>query len=109
MEDVSDKLKALLSDPAGMEKIMGVAKALGAGEKKDPPEARASPAPAGEGLGRLLEDPELKRLFCDEAAKRDGLLRAIMPYLSAPRREKLSRILKATSAVAAVYSARGLL
>lgn len=110
MEELADKIRSLLSDPEGVEKIMGVARSLGA-DKPQPSPDQPSSAPSGgaEPLNQLLENPELRRLFGAEGKKRTQLLRAISPYLGEDRRRRLDRIIKATSAFEMLYGAKGLL
>ena len=107
MDELADKIRSLLSDPEGVEKIMGVARTLGGGDKSaDQPSS--PPSGDAEPLGQLLENPELRRLFGAEGKKRNQLLRAISPYLGEDRRRRLDRIIKATSAFEMLYGAKGL-
>lgn len=120
MEELADKIKAMLSDPEGVERIMGIARALGEqkglGESKEKTEQKeeAPSLPSASLLGEnnplssILNNPELKRLFGKECQSRNTLLRALCPFLSEEKREKLQRILQATSAIETVYSAGSL-
>ena len=108
MEELADKIRSLLSDPEGVEKIMGVARSLG-GEKGEKASDQPPSAVGAEPFAQLLENPELRRLFGAEGKKRSQLLRAISPYLGEERRRRLDRILKATSAFEMLYGVGGLL
>ncbi len=121
MEELADKIKAMLSDPEGVERIMGIAKVLGEkgalapkeektqSEASEPKEslvpASARPSTEDNPLASILNNPELKRLFGKDCKKRNELLRALCPFLSEEKREKLERIIKATSTIEMVYSA----
>ena len=110
MEELADKLKALLSDPEGVERIMGIARSLGEGGGKEKPiRADSREQQEDNPLQSILKNPELKRLFGAECAPRNELLRALCPFLSQEKKEKLQRILKATSAIETMVTAGSLL
>ena len=114
MDELADKIKAMLSDPEGVQRIMGVARALGEGGGLSAAEEEAKqgvPALAREDnpLRSILDNPELKRLFGTDCKKRNELLRALCPFLSDEKSAKLQRILKATSTIETVVSAGSLL
>lgn len=125
MDDIAEKIKAMLSDPEGVEKIMGIAKALG--ENSAPPAEKASEASSSEKesadsakallpfgdmsdnpLGAILKNPELKRLFGQDCKKRNVLLKSLCPFLSQDKQTKLEKIIKATSTIEMLYSAGSL-
>lgn len=126
MDELGEKIKAMLADPKGVQAVMGIARAL-AGEGGAAPGAApatesappASPEPAavptggasqeGSPLKALLDHPQLKRLFGTDCDKRNRLLQAICPFLCPEKRRKLESILKATQTVQMLYSAGNLL
>jgi uncharacterized membrane-anchored protein len=126
MDDIQNKISALLNDPAGMEKVMTIAKSLGAGEAKA---GSANPAhdkaPQAESIGSLLPDlgntgdmmkaltsidPKIlngmTKLFHEYNKPDDRnvlLLRALQPYLRAERRGKMDQ---AVNILKLAYTAR---
>ena len=93
MSELEDQLNSILSDPAQMEKIAGLARSLMGGEQE---EAAPPAAPLGE-LG--LDAGFLQKLGRAMKSGGDGgreqaLLRAMEPYLSDKRRGKLDRAMK---------------
>ena len=95
MSELEDQLNSILSDPAQMEKIAGLAKTLmggGSGAAPDSP----PPSPLGElGLDAGLL-AKLSRAMNDggESGRERALLTAMQPYLSEKRRGKMDRALK---------------
>ena len=125
MDELGEKIKAMLADPQGVQAVMGIARALageggaagGASDKQSAPPASPQPVPAlaegasqeGSPLKALLDHPQLKRLFGTDCEKRNRLLQAICPFLCPEKRRKLESILKATQTVQMLYSAGNLL
>lgn len=101
MDDLTEKLSALLSDPSGMEKIKNMAQSLlGSGE---PEEENSSPD-----IAKLL--PIISKFSAAGDDNRVRLLMALKPYLSKERQaraDKAVKILKAASLVPLI-SASGL-
>lgn len=94
MDDLSEKLSALLSDPGGMERIKDMAQSLLGGKSEEPP-----PQPVSDGdidIGQLTRMLSLmKNTGGDDA--RVKLLLALKPNLSPERQGKVDsaiRILK---------------
>ncbi len=113
MEELADKIKAMLSDPEGVQRIMGIARALGekTSDVPEPPKEEKPVSLLGEDnpLHSILNNPELKRMFGSDCKNRNQLLSALCPFLSEEKRTKLQRILKATSTIETVVSAGSLL
>lgn len=100
MEDLAEKLTALLDSPEGMERVRGMAEALlgqnGAGAA-DAPSERPNNRPDGQpDEWQNLPDPatlvRLSSLLRDNREDdRTRLLLALKPHLSAPRRARVDR------------------
>ena len=94
MGDLEEQLNSILSDPKQMEQIAGLARTLmgGGGEEK--------PGAAPPEFGELGLDPGLLRRIGramqggGDAGREQALLRAMQPYLSEKRRDKMDRALK---------------
>lgn len=112
MSELEEKLGGILSDPAMMQQIMGMAKMLsGSGTgpetpKDPPPEQAASPQ----------FDPKMLQALSGIARQggidqhQDSLLKALHPYLSPNRISKLERAMSAArmaSAASAFLNAGG--
>lgn len=91
MEDLQQALQGVLENPEMMQKIMGMAQALG-GESPVP-----SPAPSGESSPELSQLTELAGLLGQAEIDLDqqNLLKALNPYLSGSRIGKLRRAMEA--------------
>ena len=96
MDALEEKLGAFLSDPAAMEQVMNMARALGLGTS---PEGGAAPsreaaAPASDAPP---DDPMLRTLLSAVASagadsgRENELFHALRPYVRPERREKLER------------------
>ena len=106
MSEFEDKINAILGNPAEMEKITKLAAQImgGGGAASSPPEAPQQPPKEkpqetpGLDLGGL--DPELfgkiGRLLSQTSGGSDktALLRAMGPYLSQDRREKMEKAMR---------------
>lgn len=87
MEELEQQLNSILSDPKQMEQIAGLARSLMGGEKPEPSASDPVLDPA------LLR--RVSRLMQSGGEGREqALLKAMAPYLSDKRREKLDRALK---------------
>jgi hypothetical protein len=108
MSELEDKLNKILSSPAEMEKIMGIARSLsgslGAQAAGDGAAAAAGagvqPAPDLSGITSTLKDidPKIFRLvtrlvgeYTSGKNDKTELLNVIKPYLKEDRREKIDR------------------
>lgn len=97
--ELGDRLNAILSDPAQMEKIAQMAKGL-MGQSGAQGEAPASPAAApveagSQGDARLLS--ALGKLFSggqEGSSRSTALLVAMRPYMRPEKQEKLDRAMK---------------
>lgn len=95
MDDLAQKLSAVMNDPAMMEQIMALAKSMdGGSETPEPPEdTGASPMPE--------VDMALLKKLSSLAGKgqidknQQNLLHALAPYLSNSRINRLERAMKA--------------
>lgn len=94
MGEIEERIEQVLNDPAQMERLGRLAQSLMGGAAA-PPEAPAS-APELPGLDPALL-ARLGRLLTEDAGaerSREGLLRALEPWLAPKRREKLERALR---------------
>ena len=88
MSELEEQINRILSDPAQMEKLSGLASLLMGGESG---EAAPSPAPAPDpGLLQKLGGA----LGGGAAGKETALLEAMRPWLSEKRRHKMDRALQ---------------
>ena len=84
MSELEEQINRILSDPAQMEKLSGLASLLMGGESG---EAAPSPAPA--------RDPGLlQKLAGGEAGRETALLEAMRPWLSEKRQHKMDRAMQ---------------
>ncbi len=100
MADWQEQLNSILSDPAAMAQIASIAQSLG-GTAQEPPKPeqprseQPKPEPPNTGgidaelLGRLT--PLLQQLNRSESGEAAAFLRALRPYLSVKRRDKVER------------------
>ncbi len=106
MDDLEQKLNAVLNDPQMMQKLMSVAQSLGT----QAPPTPDSPAQSNEGIPELdlgmLQ--KLSGLAQTSSIDKDqqALLRALRPYLS---RERISKLEKAMRAAKMAKLASGFL
>ena len=102
MEDLEQKLSAILNDPAQLQGIFTLAKSLGLGtppgqtqaDPDPPPQEASAPASADPQptqpdipIGALLEAGRLDR-------RQENLLCALKPFLKPEKREKIDRALQ---------------
>jgi len=104
MSELEDKLNKIMSSPADMEKIMGIARSLSGSLGAQPAaEGSAAGAQSAPDLGNIASslkdiDPKIFRLVTRligeySSGKNDKteLLNVIKPYLKEDRREKIDR------------------
>ena len=101
MDDLENKLGQLLGNPEAMSKIMALAQSL----NTDTPEAKKEPPPAEQpqNTGSALPELDLSMIRkLSGFAKQNGidkneqtLLKALGPYLSRDRLQKLERAMRA--------------
>lgn len=94
MDDLTEKLSAVLNNPAEMEKIRALA---GSFLKEESPAANKDEMPD---ISKLL--PMLKKISACSDDNRVKLLMALKPYLSEKRREKTDKAVKILKAAAVV-------
>ena len=88
MDELSEKLSSLLSDPSGMEKIKAMAQSLMSGEEQTAPEPAPDIDPVA--LTRILG--MLKSSGGDD--HRIRLLKALKPNLSPERQPRVDKAIK---------------
>lgn len=88
MDDLSEKLNQVLSDPEQMAKIMELAGKLGASPPSDNPSSSDIPfSAAPEQIGRIMS-------MLGSSGKEEGLLRALRPYLPPEKADKMARAVR---------------
>lgn len=103
MDQMEEKLGAILSNPQLMQQIMNMAQSLG----QSPPEPKPEPAPQpAQSLPDI--DPAMIGKIMSLAGKSNidrnqkALLCALEPYLSGPRLQKLEKAMRAARLAGAV-------
>lgn len=112
MEELEDKLGAILSNPQMMQQIMSLAQSLGSGEnqkQQEPPKQESSPS-----LPPNIDPAMLQRLAGMAAQSgidnnQKALLKALGPYLSRERIGKLEKAMRAAkmAGIASVFLSQG--
>lgn len=92
MDEISDKLTALLSDPDGMERIKQMAQSLLGGEDGAPEAAKVEPPSDGEDIKKIMS--LLARFKGREDDSRVQLISALRPHLSAERQARADSAVK---------------
>lgn len=92
MGELEERIEQLLNDPAQMARLGRLAQSLMGGE--DPPTAATQVGESGPDPALLGRVARLMQAGAGEASDRDGLLRALAPYLSPDRRRRLERALR---------------
>ncbi len=82
MNDMSEKVSAILSDPESVQKIMALAKGLGAGTEQSTP-----PAEAPSMVGALM--PALEAYTQSASNPKVQLLMALKPMVSEKKRKNI--------------------
>lgn len=115
MSEMEEKLGAILNNPQMMQQIMGMAQALGASQpQKEEPKQQQSPAatPQMPNLDpRMLQSLAGITRQSGMDTNQQALLKALSPYLSRSRVNKLERAMRAArmaSAASAFLNAGGL-
>lgn len=88
MDDITDKISGLLSDPDSMERIRQMAQGLLASQ----PSADSSPDNATPDITKLL--PIISKINSTADDSRVTLLKALRPHLSAARQKRLDTAVK---------------
>jgi len=108
MDDISDKLKGILSDPEGMEKILGIAKTLqGSFVSKN-----TSDSPISEQNDLIIDETKSKKenknqndsldfktILSSNNAERTQLLKALRPFFKDEKKEKVDKIIRTIQAL----------
>lgn len=92
MDDFSEKINQVLSDPEQMARIMELAKQFGGAEQHSAPPTQQAPPSipiAPEQIQRILS------LLNTAGGKEESLLRALGPFLSAEKSQKMSKAVQA--------------
>ena len=99
MDDLQNKLNAILGDPQMMQQIMAMAQAMGQ-QTPDPPPTPEMPKQDALALSSLPDPAMLQRIagFARQAGvdkNQQALLKALSPYLSRERIAKLEKAMRA--------------
>ena len=101
MSELDEKLNSILSNPAMMQQIMSLAQAMNASQpqKQEPPPPPKPPQPTMPAIPDI--DPNLLRSLSNMTRQggidqnQQALLKALSPYLSQSRVNKLERAMRA--------------
>lgn len=91
MAELEDMINSVLSDPEQMSKIAGLAQSLMSGSPSAA-ESRSASAPFDAGMMAKLQS--MMGGAGDKPGSSEALLRAMQPYLSEKRRNKMDKALK---------------
>lgn len=95
MDDMEAKLGAILGNPEMMAQIMSLAQKMGGGDTPPPPPPPESPVlPEGMDLGLMMKLAGMAGSATVDANQK-ALLRALRPYLSIERLNKLEKAMRA--------------
>lgn len=86
MDELEQKLEAVLNDPEMMGKILSMARSLGGGEKEAPPEGFPDPGMLRQ-LGALARGSGVD-------PRQQNLLQALEPYVNGLRLRKLEKAMR---------------
>lgn len=89
MDDFSEKINQVLSDPEQMSKIMEMAKQLGGNTPQEVPQMPQELPVAPEQLQRILS------LINTSGGKEESLLSALNPFLSPEKSRKMAKAVRA--------------
>lgn len=129
MDDFSDKISSILSDPESMGKILNVVKAMSGGgaladnenngsndsELKNDISAVLDKEGIGEEkanedkkspVGALLSSPELEKLFGNGNKERCALLMSMRPFLASSKRSRIDEIVRTLKLIDMFYGAK---
>ena len=107
MDDIQDKLGAILSNPQMMQQIMSMAQAFGQSgpPRQDTPPATPAAAPSVQVISGMPDAAMLQKIF--SLAQQSGidknqqtLLKALEPYLTRQRIAKLEKAMRAAKLTA---------
>ena len=127
MDDFSDKISSLLSDPESMGKILNAVKAISGTDQSSRNENNKSEsvpdiveALAGNELqngdairedkknpfSAILSSPELEKLFGNGNKERCALLMSMRPFLESSKRDKIDEIVRTLKLIDMFYGAK---
>ena len=118
MDELSDKLNKILSDPKGMEQIMALAGALASkdtSESAGEPQTQSALAdPSADtaplvGMLKSLTNSPAGKAFLSGEKERIQLLTALKPYMGNAKKEKLSKVISTMESVGSISSLAKLL
>ncbi len=115
MDNFSDKLKTVLSDPESMAKITELAKNFAAKEKGGPaPQGEKSEEAVSSGsvLADLVQTPAIHKalqVLGDGSRERIALLSAMRPFVKEEKKQKLDKIISTMKTLDLISSAQKLL
>ena len=94
MDNMEEKIGSILQNPEMMQKIMAMAQSLGGAQQQDAPSEKAAPSLPDIDIGTLQKISGLaKQGNIDN--HQQALLRALNPYLSRQRLQKLENAMRA--------------
>ncbi len=117
MDDMEEKLGAILGNPQMMQQIMAMAQAMG--QSQDPPKAEQAPPahhppkqPSGPTMPSMQDAAMLQRIasIAQHAGvdkNQQALLKALSPYLSRERISKLEKAMRAAKIAGLASTALG--
>ena len=110
MDQMEDKLNAILGNPQMMQQIMSMAQALGGNSqepaREDPPPPPKPPAPGGLDIGTMQKLIGIARQSGIDK-NQQALLKALAPYLSPGRIAKLEKAMRAAKLASLASTALG--
>ena len=105
MSELDDKLNSILSNPAMMQQIMALAQTLNQSDSQQPKQNPAAPAPPQQSAEPVPRETPLNPNLLNKIANlmqrgsidknQESLLRALGPYLSKQKLQKLERAMHA--------------
>lgn len=105
MSELDDKLNSILSNPAMMQQIMSLAQALNQSDSQQPKPNPAAPPPPQQSTEPVPREATLNPNLLSKIANlmqrgsidknQESLLRALAPYLSKQKLQKLERAMHA--------------
>ena len=103
MDDMEEKLSAILGDPETMAKIMSMAQSLGQSGAPAQPKAQEAPPPPPPNPGIDLASIRRMASIAQQSGvdkNQQALLKALTPYLSRERIDKLEKAMRAAKLAA---------
>ena len=115
MDDMQNKLNAILGDPQMMQQIMAMAQAMGQQGPASPPQPVSPPQPPTQEMPAFssMPDPAMLQRIAGIARQagvdknQQALLKALSPYLSRERIAKLEKAMRAAKIAGIAATALG--